>query len=228
MPIRRLSRGGPQEQIDPQSAVSGAIVGLLTQEQEQRKTSKPRKLILAKDADRTKRKSKGSQEKGQGETLDQAKADGADQGGTKGENEQPKPQCRLPDKMGHSVATKSLGASASEILAALHESKQALAKEMESNLKQLKAILQETQRIAKEMEAVLREAKNEPNPGHAQAGGAQEPQWEPPDYKQMVQEQWEPPTGATPRRLSSRDRANASWEPPRKKEEQKGSSRQPH
>jgi hypothetical protein len=234
VPIRKLSRGGPQEQIEPESAVSGAIVELLAQEQEQEQsqTRKPRKLILPEGLDRTRRTSKGSKVQGQAESPPaEAKAEGNDQGGAQ------------PETSGH-PATKSLEASANEILAALHESKRALAKEMESNLKQLKVILQETQRIAKEMEAVLREAKNEPELGVAQPGGAQDPrkaksekrqqgkavkapQWEPPDYKQKGEERWESQTGATPRRVLAR-RAGTRWEPPRKKDEQMGSSEQPH
>lgn len=65
--------------------------------------------------------------------------------------------------------------AAKTIISALHATKQELAKEMEANLKQLKAVLKESQRIAKDMEAAIQEAKSEPSlkelsrgNGHAQ------------------------------------------------------------
>jgi pyruvate/2-oxoglutarate dehydrogenase complex dihydrolipoamide acyltransferase (E2) component len=78
--------------------------------------------------------------------------------------------------------------STADVIAALHEAKQELAKEMEANLKQLKAVLQETQRIAKDMEAVLSEAKGQPKQDEEDeqsARGKQEP-WNPPTLKKQA------------------------------------------
>lgn len=79
--------------------------------------------------------------------------------------------------------------AAGEVLAALHAAKQELANEMETNLKQLKAVLQETQKIAKNMEAVLQEAKAEPKPEELAKGMSGNKQ----QSKQGDQSQWNPP-----------------------------------
>lgn len=104
--------------------------------------------------------------------------------------------------------SKRLERSTGEVIAAFHQAKQELAKEMEANLKQLKAVLQETQRIAKEMEAVLREAKNEPDPQELAQGGKGK-QWNPP--KEQKQE--------TERQKTRGRKEKAAWEPPDYKED---------
>lgn len=78
--------------------------------------------------------------------------------------------------------------AASEVIAELHAAKQEIAKELEANLKQLKAVLKETQKIAKDMEAVLREAQAKPpeeeNATGDKSGGKQKQDaWEPPTLK---------------------------------------------
>lgn len=78
--------------------------------------------------------------------------------------------------------------AASEVIAELHAAKQEIAKELEANLKQLKAVLKETQKIAKDMEAVLREAQAKPPEeekatGEKQGGKQKQDAWEPPTLK---------------------------------------------
>jgi hypothetical protein len=70
-----------------------------------------------------------------------------------GGRERPSPTAYSPTR---------LQRAASEVIAELHAAKQEIAKELEANLKQLKAVLKETQKIAKDMEAVLREAQAKP------------------------------------------------------------------
>jgi hypothetical protein len=78
--------------------------------------------------------------------------------------------------------------AASEVIAELHAAKQEIAKELEANLKQLKAVLKETQKIAKDMEAVLREAQAKPPEeekatGDKSGGKQKQDAWEPPTLK---------------------------------------------
>ena len=127
-------------------------------------------------------------------------------------------------KWGPSPA-KQLERSTGEVIAAFHEAKQELAKEMEANLKQLKAVLADTQRIAKEMEAVLREAKNEPDLQEMAQGKEKGQGWKPPAQKQNQKGQ-EKAQGGEQRQARGGEK-KAAWQPPDFRQEKDASDTDP-
>ncbi len=201
MPIRKLTRNRSRQGCGDPAAVSGGMADPLTDGGAQQGAGCGDPQMVS-----------GGMAQSPGDGPDQsgggAQGGGRDQGRGnspegRGGVQARRPQPLQPRKLGAGWQPPSLTrleSAATEIITALHEAKEALAQEMEANLKQLRAVLEETQRIARDMEAVLKEVRAEPNPeemvrGRAEGNGQQHslhrmrsgvPQqgrgWQPPAY----------------------------------------------